>query len=153
MTNEWKEEFKEIGKFNELKSVTAEKQGENTVRMMHHWAKQNEMDHPEKIGLRVIEIPPNGSIPGHDHNTDDFSSWLVAIQGSGTHWIEIGGRRIEHLVRAGTATVSTQKMSSQLGGLTYIHGFDALNEGLTLLNIYNVDEISDERLRDIQQGH
>jgi hypothetical protein len=148
----WKPEFGKIGRFYFFTEMEGEKQGNNTIKMIHHWADKMNLHRPGGIALRLIIVPPNGSIPAHTHDTDNGSSWLVCIAGSGVHWVEIGGRRTEHGVRGGGWTVSTQKMRGDLGSLSYVHGFDASDEGVILLSIYNESELSDEALRDIQMG-
>jgi hypothetical protein len=148
----WKPEFAKIGRFFNFTDIPAERQGKNLIKMISTWADTQNLHRPAGIALRLIMIPPNGSIPAHTHDTDNGSSWLVCMAGSGTHWVEIGGKRTEHQVRTGGSGVSTQKMRTDIGGLTYIHGFNASDEGLILLSIYNEAELSEKTLRDIQRG-
>ena len=75
-----------------------------------------------------MEVPPNGEIPMHDHNTDEFSSWVFCLEGYGDHVVEINGETYSHSVKRGDASVSTQKMSPPgptPGALQYKHGFKA----------------------------
>ena len=128
-------------------------QGQNLVRKLHTNYAVLGPDKPEDIGVRLIEIPPNGQIPLHDHDTDEFSSWIFCTKGSGEHIVELDGQTYTHTVMKDEGSVSTQKMQQNTGSLTYKHGFKAGAEGMTLMNIYRVSEISDERLKEIQTGN
>lgn len=155
MTDEqsaWKPEFAKIGEFVHFSNIPGEEQGNNFIKMIHTWADKNDLHRPPGIAVRLIQVPPNGSIPAHTHKDDNGSSWLVCLAGRGIHWVEIAGRRTEHIVSFSEGGVSTQKMAPAIKDLTYVHGFEASDQGLILLSIYNEAELSEETLREIQMG-
>lgn len=144
--------IKDVGRFTNISWVPGEFEGQNLVRKLHNNFAVLGPDKPDDIGIRVIEIPPHGEIPIHDHDTDEFSSWIFCTQGFGEHVVEIDGETHKHPVIQGSGSVSTQKMLAHTGGLKYRHEFKAGAQGMTLINIYRVSEISDERLKEIQAG-
>lgn len=145
--------FANVGKFTSLSWVPGDMEGNNLVRKLHQHYEVLGPDKPEDIGIRIIEIPPFGEIPIHDHDTDEFSSWVVCIGGYGEHAVEINKKIHTHIVDTGYASVSTQKMSAEKGALHYRHGFKAGKHGMVLMNIFRPSEVSDERLAEIQAGN
>lgn len=142
-----------VGKFVDIFEVPSDLQGQNTVRNLHTEFMSIGPDKPNDIAIRVIQIPPGGEIPVHDHDTDEFTSWITCIAGSGEHIVEINDITNVHPVIQGAWTVSTQSMrTTQQSGMIYRHGFKASSDGMTLVNIYRESDITNERLKDIQQG-
>jgi hypothetical protein len=142
----------QIGTFRPLTWVPGDMEGNNLVRKLHEHFNVLGFDMPDDIGLRYIEIPPNGEIPLHSHKTDDFSSWVICMKGSGSHIVAFGDSQYEHPIMEGGGSVSTQKMVAELKHLEYKHCFKAGTEGMILLNIYRAHQISNERLRQIHEG-
>jgi hypothetical protein len=145
-------ELKQIGQFKPLTWVPGAMEGNNFVRKLHVEHKILGFDKPDDIGMRMIEIPPFGEIPVHNHDTDDFSSWVICLNGSGHHLVKFGETVYEHGINAGDGSVSTQKMLAKYNSLNYEHGFRAGEQGMILLYVYRESQISDERLREIQSG-
>lgn len=142
----------QVGKFTSIKWVPGEMEGANFIRKLHKNHTVLGPDMPDDIGIRIIEIPPHGAIPQHDHDTDEFSSWVFCLEGSGQHVVEINGKSYSHPIRMGDGSVSTQKMSVSPGALQYRHEFKAGPEGLTLMNVFRPSEVTDDRLAEIQAG-
>jgi len=146
-----KDQFKDVGRFIPVEWMPGEMQGNNFVRSLHSNFRVMGPDMPDDIGIRIIEIPPMGEIPVHDHDTDEFSSWVFCIEGSGEHLVEIEGERYVHPFTAPGGSVSTQKMLTDYN-LQYRHGFKAGENGAKLMNIFRRSEVTDERLAEIQRG-
>jgi hypothetical protein len=146
------DKLKQIGTFRSLTWVPGEMEGNNFVRKLHEHFNVLGFDMPVDIGIRLIEIPPNGEIPMHSHKTDDFSSWIICMNGNGKHIVAFGDTVYEHDIMGGGGSVSTQKMIADLKHLEYKHSFKAGPYGMTLLNIYRASQISNERLKKIHEG-
>ncbi|WP_288368492.1 hypothetical protein [uncultured Alcanivorax sp.] len=143
----------EIGKFTKLSWVPGDMEGKNLVRKLHKNYTVLGPDMPDDIGIRIIEIPPMGEIPVHDHDTDEFSSWVFCLEGYGEHIVELNGKTYSHAVAMGDGSVSTQKMLTSEKALQYKHGFKAGREGMVLMNVFRTSEVTDERLAEIQAGN
>ncbi|EPV1122807.1 hypothetical protein ACV17F_000680 [Vibrio harveyi] len=142
----------QVGRFTDLRWVPGNIEGRNLVRRLHQNFTILGPDMPDDIGIRIIEIPPNGEIPKHDHDTDEFSSWVFCLEGYGEHIVELDGAEWSHAVAKGYGSVSTQKMLTSQKALVYKHGFKAGPLGMTLMNIFRTSEVTDERLAEIQAG-
>jgi hypothetical protein len=147
-----KDPMSDIGKFTKLSWVPGGMEGNNFVRKLHKNFTVLGPDKPDDIGIRIIEIPPMGEIPVHDHNTDEFSSWVFCLEGHGEHIVELNNKTYSHPVALGEGSVSTQKMLTAQKALQYRHGFKAGKEGMVLMNVFRTSEVSDERLAEIQAG-
>jgi hypothetical protein len=142
----------EVGKFYSFEEMEPEQEGHNMVTSIHHFLAKRRHEFPGNVGVRIVEIPPYGMIPGHSHDGDDFASIIVCLSGGGVHWVSTGGKRVAHVVKPMAATLHRVRTDDVSLDVDCRHGFEAGKDGMTLLCVYNVTPTSDEKLKAIEEG-
>ena len=137
--------YAEFCKFSDVPSRT---EGENTITPIHEFAATSDMPTPDNTGIRLIEVPPNGSIPLHAHDKGD-KFVVICLKGSGKHWVDVNGQTVEeHEISSDGVSLHKCDIIND----SAMHGYEAYGEGLTLLSIYNTEGVSDARLRSYHEA-
>jgi hypothetical protein len=142
----------ETGKFYSFEEMNPEREGHNLVTPIHQFLAQQRHALSGNVGVRLVEIPPYGMVPGHSHDGDNFESIVVCLSGGGVHWVSTGGKRVDHVVGPMTATLHRVRAETVSPDVECRHGFEAGKDGMTLLCTYNVTPTSDEKLKAIEEG-
>ena len=138
----------ELSQFVPFTNMQSRYEGNNKVTAIHEHVKKAGFPFEEHIGLRLIEIPPNGSIPNHEHKKDD-RSFIICLDGSGRHEILENGKVIEFSdVQPGGIVMHA--VCILLKGKSHL--FKAGPDGLKLAIVYNTNVTKDDELLAIHEG-
>ena len=128
--------------------MPSRKEGNNKVTPIHEFVQNTGYPFERHIGVRLIEIPPFGEIPNHEHDEED-RSFILCLKGKGRHLILEEGVVIEENEIEPDGIVMHRVCKLHNGRS---HSFEADEDGLTLVIIYNTDLIDNDTLLKIHEG-